>query len=197
MIEKEKSLKDRKMTAGRKQPKPATAERLEKAALAYLERYAASTETLRRVLMRRVLRSQMVHGTDPHEGAGWIEDLIARYSRAGLLNDARYAEARAASLHRHGKSSRAIRQSLAVKGVGGDDIDIALAALKEDVGMDSDWLAALNYARRRRIGPWRQQGREIHQDRDMAALGRQGFSFEIARRIIQAESPQNLEEEDL
>ena len=52
----------------RRVPRPATPERLEKAALAYLERFAASSESLRRVLRRRVRRSAELHGTDPAEG---------------------------------------------------------------------------------------------------------------------------------
>ena len=195
MEEKQNSRRDAKNARGKKIPKPVTAERLEKAALAYLERYASSTENLRRVLMRRVSRSAMLHGTDPQEGIGWIDALIERYSQAGLLDDARFAEARAASLHRQGKSSRAIRQTLSVKGVGAEDIDSALDSLQEDVGADSDWRAAINYARRRRIGPWRRLDRERYRERDMAALGRQGFGYEIARRIVDAESLEVLEED--
>ena len=195
MVDEKKSDRAPKKHREKKIPKPVTVERLEKAALAYLERYASSTENLRRVLMRRVSRSAMLHGTDPQQGVDWIEDLILRYRRAGLLDDGRFAEARAASLHRQGKSSRAIRQTLSAKGVGADDIDSALETLQEEVGADSDWAAAVNYARRRRIGPWRRQDRERFRERDMAALGWQGFGYDIARKIVAAETPEHLEED--
>ena len=57
----------------RRQPKPATQERLRKAALYYIDRYATSAAHLRSVLMRRVSRSARLHDTDPQEGEAWIE----------------------------------------------------------------------------------------------------------------------------
>lgn len=189
----EKNSGDRKK---KRQPKPATPERLEKAALHYLERYASSAENLRRVLMRRVQRSAHLHGTDPESGAEAVQNLIERYRRAGLLNDRAYAAARAAGLHRQGKSQRAIRQALSVKGVDEDTIGQALEDLREEVGeKDTDLRAAVNYARRRRIGPWRRSGRDEMKDRDLAALGRQGFGYDIARRIVEAENTALFEEE--
>lgn len=184
---------------GKKQrqgPRPATPERLEKAALHYLERYATSAENLRRVLMRRVHRSAQLHDTDPDIGAEAITDLITRYRRAGLLDDVGYATGRAGSLHRQGKSARYIRGSLAAKGVAAEDIDRALDALGEEIGaVDGDLVAAVNYARRRRIGPWRRADRETYRDRDLAALGRQGFGYDIARKVIEADDTDSLEQE--
>ena len=45
-------------------PKPVSERRLENVALFYLQQFAASAETLRRVLRRRVARSARIHGTD-------------------------------------------------------------------------------------------------------------------------------------
>jgi regulatory protein len=178
----------------RRGPKPATPERLEKAALHYLERFATSAENLRRVLMRRVQRSAQLHDTDPKAGQQAVDDLIARYLRAGLLDDRAFAEARAASLHRQGKSARAIAQALAQKGVAADTAQAALEALKEDVGEHSDLAAAIHYARRRRLGPWRRQEREGARERELAALGRQGFGYETARKVVEAETQEELED---
>lgn len=178
-------------------PRPATPERLEKAALHYLERYASSAENLRRVLMRRVYRSAELHDTDPAAGEKSVSDLIDRYRRAGLLDDKAYSTARAASLHRQGKSSRAIRQALSLKGVDEDTVSAALDALRDEVGSETDLRAAVNYARRRRIGPWRSmENREPNRERDLAALGRQGFSYDIARKVIEADEPDDVLQED-
>lgn len=191
--EKKSTPREKKPRQG---PRPATPERLEKAALHYLERYATSAENLRRVLMRRVHRSAQLHDTDPEVGAETVDDLIARYRRARLLDDVGYATGRAGSLHRQGKSARYIRGSLAAKGVAADDIDQALDALSEEIGqVDGDLVAAVNYARRRRIGPWRRADRETYRDRDLAALGRQGFGYDIARKVVEAKDPERLEEE--
>ena len=55
--------------APRKPPKPPTRERLEKSALHYLERFAASAEGLRRVLMRKVERAAREGLADRAQGA--------------------------------------------------------------------------------------------------------------------------------
>jgi regulatory protein len=168
-------------------PPPLTAERLEKAALAYLERFSCSTASLRRVLTAKLDRSVRLHGTERTQGLEWIEALIARALRAGLVDDALYAEARAASLRRRGASARAIRDKLAAKGVGGELVDAALRYTDEHAETDPDLAAAWRLARKRRLGPYRAAAlRADHRNRDLAALGRAGFDYETARRVIDA-----------
>jgi len=176
--------------------KRVTPQYLENAALHYLERFASSTANLRGVLMRKVKRSAQAHGTDPEEGAGWVDDLLARYVASGLLNDETYARMRTESLHRRGASTRVIAQKLAAKGVDRDETDKALDGLREDVGPDVDLTAALALAKRRRLGVYRlPEARAAHREKDMAALGRAGFGYDIARRVVDAETPEALLEE--
>ncbi|HEX7007802.1 MAG TPA: RecX family transcriptional regulator, partial [Alphaproteobacteria bacterium] len=130
----------------RRTPRRATAKNLENAALHYLERFASSAAHLKRVLMRRVERSARAHGTDRAEGAALVEALVARFERAGLVDDKVYAEGRAAALLRRGAAPRAIRAALRAKGVAGDVIDAALATLDGDG--DPEIRAAVALARR-------------------------------------------------
>lgn len=172
-------------------PKRISKNALENAALFYLERFSASAETLRRVLLRRVERAAKVHGDDPAEGAVLVADLVSRYQASGLLDDQRYAEGKSRSLLRRGCSPRAIRQDLARRGVAVALIDDALQGLQADLADDApslDHAAAEAYVRRRRLGPFRPpEMRAEYRDRDMAALGRAGFSWEIARQVIDGE----------
>ncbi len=180
---------------GRRAPRRATPEYLERAALFYLERYASSSENLRRVLRRKVERSVRAHGTDREAGFAAVDALVARFARSGLVDDRRFAEGKAASLHRRGGSARAIRATLAAKGVPAQEIDAAVTGL-EDLSADPELAAACAFARRRRLGPWRRpEDRAEMQSKDLAALGRGGFSFETARRVLQAETPEELEAE--
>lgn len=182
-----------KASATHREPKKATARHLENVALWYLQRFAASTESLRRVLLRRVEKSARAHDTDRTEGAAMVEAIITRFRETGLLDDRVYAEGRTRSLHRRGIPSRGVRARLMAKGVGAQDIDAALETLAEATP-DPDQAAAVTYARRRRIGPWRQpEDRETHRDRDLAALARQGFDYATARRVIEAEDVESLE----
>lgn len=190
--EKKKTPQDR--SSGRRKAKPVTAERLHKGALFYLERYASSSANLRKVLMRRVERSAREYGTDRDEGLRLVDDLVERFQHAGLLDDKAYAESRVASLLRRGTSIKAIRMKLAAKGVQASLIDDVLQAVRDDNDIDTDLMAAVAYVRRRRIGPYRVKAREDYRDRDMAALARQGFSFDLARKVLDADDPQELEE---
>ncbi len=189
------SAKMAQSKTGRRGPRKVTATYLRNSALYYLERYASSTANLRRLLMAKVNRSARAHGTDPAEGAAAVDALLADFVRDRVLDDARYAEGRALALYRRGASTRAIRAGLAAKGVAAEDIGRALATLRDESD-DPDLTAALTFARRRRLGPYRPHAaRADHRARDLAALGRQGFAYDVARRVIDAEDVASLEDE--
>jgi regulatory protein len=168
-----------------------TATSLENAALFYLSRYASSSGNLRQVLMRKVARSAAYHGDDPAALKPAVEALVARHCGTGAVNDALYAESQTRSLRRRGGSARAIVQKLNAKGVPAEIVAETAAALADEGG---DLEAASRFARRRRLGPFRSTGREEHRQRDMAALGRAGFEYQVAATIIDAESIERLED---
>jgi regulatory protein len=181
----------------RKGPKPATPQRLEAIALFHLERFASSAANLRRVLMRRVQRSAQIHGTDPAAGAEAVEALVARFLRAGLLDDRLYAEARAARLHRRGASARKIAASLAEKGIDRDLIGATLGEADTENGRSArpggDLAAAAALVRRRRLGPYRlPEKRAALHLKDLGTLARAGFGRSIAERVLNAEDPEAL-----
>lgn len=175
-------------------PKRITPDSLESAALSYLQRYATSAKNLRAVLMRRVHRAARAHDDDPAAGAELVDALVERYRQAGLLDDSVYAQGRAAALHRRGVSRRGIRARLAAKGVDPDVVETAITELS-DGRENLDFDGACNYARRRRLGPWRESGRAERRERDLAALARQGYGYELACRIVDAEDRETLEAE--
>lgn len=181
----------------RRKPKPATAARLEKVALAHIDRYATSAANLRLVLMRRVERSVRLHDTDRSEAGEWVDAIITKLLERQLLSDTAYAQGRANSLHRSGASRRKIAGMLQQKGVGRTDIEAALEILEAEYA-NRELTAAYNYARRRRLGPYRlPEARAARRDRDLAALARAGFGYDIARRVGDAASVEDLEAEAL
>lgn len=178
----------------RRGPAVASPEWLERAAYAYLARYSAPAGHLRRILLARVARSARFHGTDPEAGAAAVAGLVARLSAQGLVDDSAYARAMARRLMRRGLSRLAIHARLRAKGVGADDAEAALAALAQEAA-DPDLAAALAFARRRRLGPFRPADqRAVRRLRDLAALARRGFAAEVARRVVDARTPDDLEE---
>jgi regulatory protein len=174
------------LAMGKSLPPPAT--RLWDAALRYLGRYEASTHSLRRVLKRRMERWARLDQAELDDaGLALIETTIVRLRASGALDDARYAETKALSLTRGGRSERAIRAYLAERGVTAELADQALAqrASEAAAGFDFDYAAALRFAKKRRIGRFRPAAsRRALRQRDLAALGRAGFSWEIAIRVI-------------
>lgn len=183
-----------------KVPRKVSPASLRNAALYYLQRFSASRSSVGQVLRRKARRSLDHHGGDPAEVEGWIEALLNDLERLGLLNDQTFAEGRVRSLTGRGTSQRGIRMALGRKGIATEVIDQALERVAEETGVDDprlrDLQAAAAYARRRRLGPWRDAGaRAERRERDMAALARQGFDHDTARRVIDAESPEALEDE--
>ena len=172
--------------------KPISPTWLERAALHYLERYSASTEMLRRTLARRVDKRARLRGEDPAAFAEMIAATVARAVSAGLVDDARFADTRLATLRRRGTSARGVSAKLAAKGVPRDVVEAALEAERE--AMPDGEAAAIEdqaaraYAKRRRLGPYRRPDlRAPHRDRDLAALARAGFAYDRARRIVDME----------
>ena len=170
---------------------------LERAALHYLERYASSADNLRRVLQRKAKRR--VFGgeeTVPDELNAWIAALLEKLARLKLLDDQAYAETRLRRQLAEGKSLGSIKRGMAAKGVGETALKNAFARMEaEREAPLSDWPAALAYARKRRLGPYRAdpEQRKAMRQKDMAALARRGFSQDVARRILAAEDINALE----
>ena len=213
-----KSVKADKKTGSKPKAKPATPARLENGALFYLERFSSSRENLRRLLMRRVQKSAQTYDTDIDEGVAAIQDIIERFEDLGLLNDRLYATNKIKGYHRRGLSMRAMRMKLKEKFVDDGDIEGAFEALKLDV-VSPEIEAAINYARRRRIGPYRSlrtqrygeapdvvddadlenltgpnhPSRVDYVQRDLGAMARQGFSYELAKSVVEAEDIESLE----
>lgn len=167
--------------------RPVTSAFLERAALAYLERFSTSVENLRRVLQRKVETRCRLRGEDPAAALDLVDAVVARAVAGGLVDDRRYAEGRVATLRRRGGSARLIRARLGGKGV---DRATAEAALGGDP--EAELAAATAFARRRKLGPFRPGERALYRDRDLASLARAGFGFSVARQVVEGEADTDL-----
>lgn len=182
-------------------PRKITSRYLENAALYYLQRYATSVDNLRQVMIRKVKRSCAFHDVAPDAFYPQIEALLERYVASGLLNDKTYAEGRVGSLRRQGRSRQIILSKLQLKGLAREDIEAALEQIdtetKEDQGMEAEFAAALKLARKKKIGNFNLKPetdpllRRKEQQREMGMLARNGFSFDIAKRVL------SFEDEDM
>jgi regulatory protein len=186
----------------RKTPEPISPESLERAVLAHLGRYETSAANLRNVLERRIRRAERLADPEtgdsgvPAQAREWAEAAVERAQRLGLVDDQRFGQALIRRLRRRGTSGRALRQKLLEKGVPEALVRELLEAEADGDEMtagDRELAAAGLYVRRRRLGPFRAASeREPRRKRDLAALARAGFTFDIAARVIDAESPEDL-----
>ena len=174
-----------------KPPRRISAAYLDKVVAHYLNRYATTSAHLRRLLGQRVRRAAAHYDDDVEEGMALVDALIARLLRLGILDDQEWANARASSLHRRGNGTRAICAKLGQKGLDSATIDVALEGLKERHG-DPDRKAVWRYARKRALGPYRRVvGDQERRRKELARLARAGFSYEVAREVVEAsEAPE-------
>lgn len=99
------------------------------------------------------------------------------------LDDQNYAEIRANSAARSGRSKRAIARKLAEKGV---DRSIVQTVLQDA----DDLRSAVVYARKKAFGPFRRPDMEADDARwskEIASFARQGFGFDLAKRVLDME----------
>lgn len=95
-----------------------------------------------------------------------------------LLNDSNYADIKVRSGVSSGKSRRRIEMKLQEKGVDVEKVSTALAEF-------DDTRAAIIFCRKRALGPFRRgDADEARHNRELSALARQGFGFELSRKIL-------------
>ena len=188
MFEKSKSSKS-------KTPRKITESSLRNIALYYLQRYASSQANLKQVLKRRVMRSAQFHDDlDTQAASEWIESLVEQLAKSGMVDDRTYAEGRMRALFRCGVSPKGIAQRLNQKGVDATLIQEVIAELYRETS-DPNLMAAIKLVKRRRLGPYRlPEKREERRDKDLAAVARAGFDFQTARKVIYAQSTEELDE---
>ncbi len=159
---------------------PITASYLMNVTLRYLSMRSTSASHLRRLLMERARRSP----TPAEESKPLVDAEIERLLESGLLDDAKYAGAVARTQQSRGGSTSKIRGALAAKGLHAEVSAEAIRALGDD-SVDPEWDAALTWARKRRLGPYRTG--EATQERlakELAKMGRAGFPYDVARKIV-------------
>lgn len=175
--------------SGRKTPKKITENYLHNAGLYYLQRYASSASNFRAVMLRKVKRSCLTHTEQNYEEcARLVDKLTEKFIAAGLLDDQLYTRSMVTSLRRRGKSTRAIHSTLAAKGLSAGAIEHALDEIDTDSHenwSEAERQAALTFARKKRLGPWRGEKKEDLK-KELSQMARAGFSYETSRNVLHA-----------
>ncbi len=149
--------------------KKITCQRLKNIAFFYLERYDASSQKLRAVLKRRLIKAEREQEVPP-EAIEWIEEIVSETQRLGYVDDRRFSENTVRRLSEAGKSRSFIRTKLQQSGIKEEMI---LDALSETDELEQARLTV----RKKHLG--------ADFKKDLARLARAGFSYEIAKEALE------------
>jgi regulatory protein len=171
--------------AARKAPRPLDARQIDELALAYVARFATSAGRLSDYLKRKI-RERGWNG----ESAPDVAVVVARMVDLHYVDDAGFAQARAAGMLRRGYGARRIAETLSR-----DGIEAPLIATAAGSDLDRR-TAALAFAQRRRLGPFGRDsasGDNCRLDpatraRQVAAMMRAGHPLGHARAMVEAVS---------
>ena len=152
-------------------------------AYSYLEKYSPSKQQLKVYLLKKYLNK--IKGTKSKKEVSLIiDEIISKLEKNKVLNDEMYSDSKARMFLRRGYSLNKINQSLRNKGIENKFIKQSIDKIKED-NIEPDFNSALKLCKRRRIGPLRpDENRELFYKKDMGILARNGFSFDLSKRVL-------------
>ncbi|HVY12861.1 MAG TPA: RecX family transcriptional regulator, partial [Alphaproteobacteria bacterium] len=139
----------------------------------------ATRAMLERTLMNHFRRARRTQ-PDLKEGEikAWIEAIAESFIQKGYVNDNAWAEATLRQARKSGWSKQKIAQKMYSKGIS----QSLIRDLQREEGDSEDFHAAVIYARRKALGPWR-KNEAADKQKEMEKLCRAGFAPEIARKI--------------
>jgi regulatory protein len=165
-----------------RRPPNVTRAGIEASALRYLERFDCSVARLRKVLSERIAKAARAGVAEASAAPAIVEELLLRYQSSGLIDDQRFAQNFAARQRDRGMSGRMIEQKLRARGISAQ-LTQELLPRGESAAVELE--AARAFARRRRLGPHRKPDlREAHRRKDLMAMARAGFNYDIASRVV-------------
>ncbi len=152
-------------------------------AYAYLEKYSPSKQQLKVYLLKKYLFK--IKGTKTKKEVSLIiDEIILKLEKNKILNEELYSDSKARMFLRRGYSLNKINQSLRNKGVENELIKKSIEKIKDE-SIEPDFVSALKLCKRRRIGPLRPTAnRELFYKKDMGILARNGFSFDMSKRVL-------------
>ena len=155
----------------------------------YLQRYAASTNQFRTIMLRKIDKSCRAHPEQDYDSCVvMLEKMILRFAELGYLDDRQYARIKVSSLRQRGLSHRAIMAKLQNRGLSADQITEALNHYHDDSGIDrqkAEMDAALKLAKKKKIGPYATGAYDMK--KALGVFARAGFTFDIASKILKAD----------
>lgn len=164
-----------------KKRKKITASYLENAGAYYLERFSASIAQFRTVMGRKIALSCRDHPEqDKDECIRLLDAVVKKFENLGYLNDRTYAQMLVNGLVYKGTSSTKMKMTLQQKGVPSELIEELMPRRTRD----EDRMAALLWAKKKRLGVFATRERENEKQKGLASLARSGFDYDTANWVM-------------
>lgn len=164
---------------------------IKNAGLKYLGRFSASEQHFRYTMLQKIRNAESRESEDPLVHQQWIEAAVKLAKEYGFLDDQKYANALASSLKRRGLAKSAARQKLRQKKLSTPHINEALTQSymqNDEMKVDPNLFAAARAAKKKRLGPWGPKNIDYPTlQKQLAKLARRGFSYGIAKQVLQAD----------
>ena len=167
----------------KKKPLNVTVEEMTGFALNYVEKFAPSKQQLKTYLLKKYLNSKTPN-IKKADISNLIDIVIEDLEKSKFINDKFYSESKAKSLIQRGSSISKIRNYLISKGIQDKQIKQTIDKINEN-NEDQDFFSAIKLCKKKRIGPSRvEDNRPLFYKKDISILARNGFNFEISKRVM-------------
>ncbi len=161
---------------------------IESKALWYLQRYASSSENLRKYLKRKVQNSYLNTNSDHI-----INSIIESLENQKILDDKLFSESKIRNYLNKGWSLRKIEFKLKELDVK-DYIIVDCLKEAQDLNKNFDLIAASRLAKKKSIGPYRKKElTDQIKNKELGVLSRAGFSYNIVKKILYEMSQEELD----
>ena len=179
-----------------KPPKKITEKYLYNAGLAYLQRFPASSNHFKTVMMRRINKSCRYHTEQNMEDCvALLDKTVEKFQELALLDDTAYLKGMVTSLRRRGLPAFQIEMKLKQKGLDSNAIQNALRDFDTDefdTADKGDIYAALIFIRKKRLGPYDTTSRHTP-EKSLATMARAGYSYDIAKKVLEMDDNEREE----
>ena len=161
----------------------ATVEEMRKFSFSYIEKYAPSKQQIKTYLLKKYLKSYELK-LNKQDIKDLIDIVVEDLEKSKFLNDKFYSESKAKNLIQRGSSINKIRNYLISKGIGDKYVKETIDKINHN-NEDQDFFSAIKLCKKKRIGPSRiEDNRPLFYKKDISILARNGFNFEISKRVM-------------
>ena len=168
-----------------------TVEEMTNFALNYVEKFAPSKQQLKTYLLKKYLTSKTAN-IKKTDVSNLIDIVLEDLEKSKFINDKFYSETKAKSMIRRGNSINKIRSYLIGKGIEDSFIKETVNKI-QDENSDQDFFSAIKVCKKKRIGPARiDDNRSLFYKKDISLLARNGFDFEVSRRVMDLDKDEYL-----